>query len=128
MFEKYSGWAARIRRAPEDGGTGGAAGADGAAGAGGAAGADGAAAAQSGSSPDGSSWDVGLPDDLRNALAPKKFKDMAALASSYVNLEKKVGADTIVPPKPDAPAAEWEAVYARLGRSEERRVGKECRL
>ena len=64
-------------------------------------------------------WDAGLPVELRTALAPKAFRDVSALAASYVNLEKKVGADTIAVPKPNAKPEEWDAFYSRAGRPAE---------
>lgn len=64
-------------------------------------------------------WYAGIADEgLRGYVQTKGFKDPAALADSYRNLEKLVGVpqDRLLrlPEKPDDPA--WNDVHARLGR------------
>lgn len=63
-------------------------------------------------------WD-GFPDHVKPAMQAKDFKDPSALAESYVNLEKLLGADkagnAVILPKADAPAEEVAAFYKRLG-------------
>jgi hypothetical protein len=66
-------------------------------------------------------WYAGIADEgLRGYVQTKGFKDPAALADSYRNLEKLVGVpqDRLLklPEKPDDPA--WADVHARLGRPE----------
>lgn len=66
-------------------------------------------------------WYAGIADaDLRGYVQTKGFKDPAALADSYRNLEKLQGVpqDRLLklPEKSDDPA--WDQVHARLGRPE----------
>lgn len=66
-------------------------------------------------------WTQTIPsEDTRNWITAKQFKDPGALAESYRNLEKLVGAgpDKIIKlPTDDKPEA-WNEVYNRLGRPE----------
>lgn len=82
-------------------------------------------------------WKAGLPDDLKADPSLASFKDVAALAKSYSETKKMVGA-SIRPPGPDAGpearkeyltkvlatapelvvADDDEALYKRLGRPE----------
>lgn len=64
-------------------------------------------------------WYAGISDEgLRGYVQTKGFKDPAALAGAYQNLEKLVGVpqDRLLklPDKPDAP--EWDGVWNKLGR------------
>lgn len=63
-------------------------------------------------------WD-GFPDPLKPVMQAKGFKDPVALAESYVNLEKLLGADkagnAVILPKADAPADEVNAFFKKLG-------------
>ncbi|MCA3514261.1 MAG: hypothetical protein IOC96_13745 [Rhodobacter sp.] len=63
-------------------------------------------------------WDA-FPDHVKPAMQAKGFKDPTALAESYVNLEKLLGADkagnAVILPKPDAPAEEVNAFFKKLG-------------
>lgn len=61
-------------------------------------------------------WREGLPDDLRASKGLEKFKDKAALATSYLELERKIGAKGLIIPKPDAPQEEVDAFFRALGR------------
>ena len=63
-------------------------------------------------------WRDGLPDDLRASKGLEKFKDKAALATSYLELERKIGAKGLIIPKPDAPQEEVDAFFNALGRPE----------
>lgn len=59
-------------------------------------------------------WLATLPEPLRGEKTLTKFKDPAALAQSYVNLEKMPRGVTA--PKDDAPDTEWNEYYEKLGR------------
>lgn len=100
------------------GGDGGAAGA--VADAGGAAGATaaagGTAAAGSTAAAGGSDWRSGLSPDDRAWVEAKGFKDGAAAAVAFRNLEKVMGGEKLPRPKGDDDAAGWDATYKALGR------------
>lgn len=55
-----------------------------------------------------------LPPDLQTHKSLQKFRDVASLAKSYVELEKKLG-QRIPLPDPSSPEA-VEEIYAKLGR------------
>lgn len=59
-----------------------------------------------------------LPEEFRGDPSLKDIKDIAGLTKGFVHAQKLVGADKIVLPKEGAPDAEWEPLYARLGRPE----------
>ena len=65
-------------------------------------------------------WLPGADEVRLGYVQNKGWKDPAEAIESYVNLEKLMGADragnTVVLPKPDAPKAEVDAFYNRLGR------------
>ena len=61
-------------------------------------------------------WTAGLDPDVKEFVGVKGWKEPKAVVESYRNLEKIVGADKIVVPKADAPDAEWNAVWDKLGR------------
>ena len=66
-------------------------------------------------------WIDGITDQpTRDWVAAKGFKDPGTLAQSALNLEKLIGApaDRIVKLPTSADAAEWNEVYAKLGRPE----------
>lgn len=66
-------------------------------------------------------WTSGITDEAtRSWVTSKGYKDPSALAQSALNLEKLIGApaDRIVKLPTDANAAEWDQVYAKLGRPE----------
>jgi hypothetical protein len=60
-------------------------------------------------------WRSALPEDIRGNPTLSKFTTVEALAKSYVNAEKMIGADKIVIPK-EGDAEGWNAVYQKLGR------------
>lgn len=62
-------------------------------------------------------WRTSLPEDLRAEKSFEKFKGVPDLAKSYVEIQKTMGSAIRVP-KADAPAEEYDALYARLGRPE----------
>lgn len=61
------------------------------------------------------SWLSSLPEDIRGDESITKFKDVPALAKSYVELQKHVGG-TVKLPQEGASKAELDAFYAKLGR------------
>lgn len=71
-----------------------------------------------GSGGDGKSWLETLPDDIRQDPSLAMFKDPSALAKSWVNAQKMVGADKVVMPNEKSSEEEWNAFYQKLGRPE----------
>jgi len=65
----------------------------------------------------GSFYD-GFSDDIRNHPSVTKFKNAEDLATSYVNLEKKIGEKGVIIPKEGAPQEEIDAYYKAIGRPE----------
>lgn len=63
-------------------------------------------------------WREGLPDDLRQHAAMAKFTSAEALARSYINAERAIGADKIPLPRDANDAEAFERAYAALGRPE----------
>jgi hypothetical protein len=63
-------------------------------------------------------WKAGLSDDLKAHPGLAKFKDSGALATSYLELQKKIGYDKIAFPADitKAKPEDFNAVYDRLGR------------
>jgi hypothetical protein len=65
-----------------------------------------------------SDWRQNFSDaDLAAAPSVQKFQNPEALAKSYVELESRIGAKGVVPPKDDSPE-EQARFYAELGRPE----------
>lgn len=60
-------------------------------------------------------WRSSLSEDIRDDPSFSKFKDVNALASSYVNLQGHLGRDKIAKPVTDS---DWDGVYEFLGRPE----------
>jgi len=60
-------------------------------------------------------WKAGLPDDLKEDPALGPITDINALAKSYVNAQKMVGADKIQVPSKFAEKHEWNEVFQKLG-------------
>jgi len=56
-----------------------------------------------------------LPEDLRNEPSLRTFTDPGALAKSYVNAQRMIGADKIALPSKSATPDEWREVYNKLG-------------
>ena len=56
-----------------------------------------------------------LPEDLRNEPSLRTFTDPGALAKSYVNAQRMIGADKVPLPGKSATDDEWRAVYQKLG-------------
>lgn len=66
------------------------------------------------------SWYGGFPEEIRGFVENKGWKDPADAITSYINMEKYLGADKagrgVVLPKQDAAPEEWNSLYDRLGR------------
>jgi hypothetical protein len=65
--------------------------------------------------PPPANWLESLPADLKGSPSLSKFKEPAALAKSYVELEKNFG-NALRPPPPDADQKTLDAFYRQLGR------------
>lgn len=63
-------------------------------------------------------WRASLPEDLRAEASLDGIADVPTLAKNFVSTKKLVGADKIAVPGKDAKPAEWDQVYAKLGRPE----------
>jgi hypothetical protein len=61
-------------------------------------------------------WMEALDEDVRGDPALKNFKDIKALAKSYVNAQKLIGADKIPVPGKNASEEDWNNVFAKLGK------------
>tara|TARA_R110000850_G_scaffold7159_2_gene26723 strand:+ start:270 stop:1106 length:837 start_codon:yes stop_codon:yes gene_type:complete len=61
-------------------------------------------------------WRSALSEDIRDDQNFDKFKDVNALAASYVNLQSHLGRDKIAKPVTDE---DWDDVYEFLGRPED---------
>lgn len=59
-------------------------------------------------------WRTGLPADLAGEKALADFKDLPALAKSYLETKRMVG-DAVRLPKPDAKPEEWTEFHKKLG-------------
>jgi hypothetical protein len=66
--------------------------------------------------PQPTSWRDSLGDDLRANPSLGKFDSVPALAKSYVELQKKIGAKGVIVPGADAGEVEWNEYYNELGR------------
>ena len=66
------------------------------------------------------SWLASLPEELKSAESLSKFKDVPALASSYLEAEKALSAKVSIP-SPDAKDEEWGKFYQKLGLPEDRK-------
>lgn len=56
-----------------------------------------------------------LPEEIRNEPSLRTFTDPGALAKSYVNAQRMIGADKIALPGKSATDDDWREVYTRLG-------------
>ena len=61
-------------------------------------------------------WLAELPDDLKSNATLTKFTDVPSLASSYVELEKRIGGDSLILPGPNATDDEKSAFFSKIGR------------
>jgi len=59
-------------------------------------------------------WRSDLPDDIRENPSLAKFTSKEAVAKSYLNLEKMLGADKVVVPK-EGDTEGWKAFYKAAG-------------
>ena len=69
-----------------------------------------------GSASETQEWTTGLDDDNQLLLEQKGWKDANAALKSYRELSAKLGERVLEPPKADAPDAEVEAFYDKMGR------------
>lgn len=60
-------------------------------------------------------WKLALPKELQEDTSLSIINDIPALAKSYINAQKLVGADKIVLPSKHATPEEWRAIYHKLG-------------
>lgn len=61
-------------------------------------------------------WLKSLDSDAQLLIKNKGWKSPNDLAKGYMNIEKVASSKNIVQPKDDAPEAEWNAYYEKLGR------------
>lgn len=64
------------------------------------------------------SWLDSLPDDLKGSDALSRFKDVPALAKSFLETKALVGANTVKLPERTASDEDWQAFYTKAGRPE----------
>lgn len=60
-------------------------------------------------------WKSALPKELQDEPSLKSINDINALAKSYINAQKLVGAEKIVVPSKHATPEDWKGVYQKLG-------------
>jgi hypothetical protein len=75
---------------------------------------NGAQGAAAGAEP--KSWLESLPDDIKKDPSLALFKEPAALAKSWINAQKLIGADKVIIPGEKATDEERAAFYQKLGR------------
>lgn len=63
-------------------------------------------------------WKEALPEDLRGQAWLKNINSVEALAKSYQNAQKLVGADKIPVPTKNSTPEEWKNVFRKLGNPE----------
>lgn len=64
-------------------------------------------------------WKMALPIELQEDASLRKFNDVPALASGYINAQKLIGADKVVIPSKHATEDDWRGVYKKLGLPED---------
>lgn len=64
------------------------------------------------------SWKETISEEYRNDPNISKFTEIDALAKSYINATKMIGADKITVPTNSSTEEHWEEVYSKLGRPE----------
>jgi hypothetical protein len=60
-------------------------------------------------------WKMALPKELQDSDTLKPITNIEALAKSYINAQKLVGADKIPVPSKHATDEDWRAVFNKLG-------------
>lgn len=60
-------------------------------------------------------WKMALPKELQDSDTLKPITNIEALAKSYVNAQKLIGADKIPVPSKHATEEDWRAVFNKLG-------------
>ncbi|MGE0094529.1 MAG: hypothetical protein AB7M05_16050 [Alphaproteobacteria bacterium] len=75
-----------------------------------------APAAESAAAPRSDDWTGTLAPELKALAAHKGWRGPEDALRSYAHLERAFGADKVALPGKDAGQADWDALYARLGR------------
>lgn len=60
-------------------------------------------------------WKMALPKELQESDTLKPITNIEALAKSYINAQKLIGADKIAVPSKHATEEDWKAVFHKLG-------------
>jgi len=60
-------------------------------------------------------WKEGLPEEFRSDPNMQHIIDVPALAKSYINAQKQIGADKIPVPGKHATEQDWQAIFQKLG-------------
>lgn len=61
-------------------------------------------------------WRDSLPEDLRGDTSLAQFKDIEALAKSYIHTKQQVGKKGVIPPTDKSSDEEWGSFFDTLGR------------
>jgi hypothetical protein len=61
------------------------------------------------------SWRDSLPDDIKGDPSLRPIQDVSALAKSYVNAQKAIGAEKVVIPGKHSTEADWQNFYRKMG-------------
>jgi len=64
----------------------------------------------------GKTWKEAISEEFRNDPNISKFTELDALAKSYINATKMIGADKVSIPNKNSTEDQWNDVYAKLGR------------
>jgi len=64
----------------------------------------------------GKTWKEAISEEFRNDPNISKFTELDALAKSYINATKMIGADKVSIPNKNSTEDQWNEVYAKLGR------------
>lgn len=64
----------------------------------------------------GKTWKEAISEEFRNDPNISKFTEIDALAKSYINATKMIGADKMVIPNKNSTEDQWNDVYTKLGR------------
>ena len=70
---------------------------------------------ESNSENEGQTWRDTLPEDLKNEASLSNFTSLEALAKSYVNAQRLLGAEKISIPTKHSTDEDWNEVFKKLG-------------